>query len=400
MVIPVGGNSWAINKNSSDTTITGSGITNWSDRNTHVTTYFFTGRKGPIEIAVRARAVAGKSRLWFRIGDQKKILSICNSNFDTLKIGIFELKNGGYQKLIIGGISRNGATFAEISDVLIAGASVGEDTRFVKDDFYWGRRGPSVHLNYEIPPNTGQAAWFYNEITVPAGNDIPGSFFMAIGFGEGYFGIQVNSAWEKRILFSVWSPCKTNKPSEIPVNQRVTLSRKGEQIHSGEFGDEGSGGQSYRMYNWKSGTTYRFLLHGEPSTDNSTDYTAWFYAPEDGKWQLIASFRRPQTSTYLQRLHSFLENFQPETGNIPRMGLYSNQWIYTTSGVWTPIYRAKFTADATARKGARLDYSGTVKNGCFCLKNCGFFNDATEIDSWLVRSGGGQTPEIDFSALP
>lgn len=400
MVIHVAGNSWAINKDRSDTIITNSGITNWSDRKTAINTCFFTGQKGIIEIAVIARSVAGKSRLRFRISNQKKMLSLCNPTFDTLKIGIFELKNGGYQKMIIEGISKNGATFAEISDVLVSGASVGNDTRFVKDDFYWGRRGPSVHLNYEIPPNIGQAVWFYNEITVPDKNDIPGSFFMANGFGEGYFGIQVNSAREKRILFSVWSPFKTDSPSEIPVNQRVTLLRKGEQVHSGEFGDEGSGGQSYRKYNWKSGITYRFLLRGEPSKDNSTDYTAWFYAPEDGKWNLIASFRRPQTSTYFKRLHSFLENFLPETGNITRMGIYSNQWIYTTFGLWTPICRAKFTANATARKEARLDYSGAVKEGCFCLKNCGFFNDTTRIDTWLVRSDSGQKPEIDFSALP
>ena len=31
---------------------------------------------------------------------------------------------------------------------------------------------------------------------------------MANGFGEGYFGIQVNGPNERRVLFSVWSPFK------------------------------------------------------------------------------------------------------------------------------------------------------------------------------------------------
>ena len=35
--------------------------------------------------------------------------------------------------------------------------------------------------------------WFYSELTVPEGNDVIGSYFMANGFSEGYFGIQVNS---------------------------------------------------------------------------------------------------------------------------------------------------------------------------------------------------------------
>lgn len=31
--------------------------------------------------------------------------------------------------------------------------------------------------------------WFYNEVTVPKGYDAIGTYAMAIGFGEGYFGI-------------------------------------------------------------------------------------------------------------------------------------------------------------------------------------------------------------------
>ena len=51
---------------------------------------------------------------------------------------------------------------------------------------------------------------------VPEGNDVLGSYFMANGFAQGYFGIQVNSPTERRILFSVWSPFHTDDPSEIP----------------------------------------------------------------------------------------------------------------------------------------------------------------------------------------
>ena len=81
---------------------------------------------------------------------------------------------------------------------------------------------------------------------------------------EGYFGIQVNSATERRILFSVWSPFSTDNPKEIPDDKKIKLLRKGKDVHTGEFGNEGSGGQSYLRYQWKTGTT-----SGDGSGDRS-----------------------------------------------------------------------------------------------------------------------------------
>jgi len=91
--------------------------------------------------------------------------------------------------------------------------------------FYWGRRGPSVHLSYPFYSEI-KAKWFYNEITVPEGEDKLGSYFMANGFGEGYFGIQVNSPTERRVLFSVWSPYNTDDPKSIPEDQRIIMLKK------------------------------------------------------------------------------------------------------------------------------------------------------------------------------
>jgi hypothetical protein len=99
-----------------------------------------------------------------------------------------------------------------------------------------------------------------NEITVPAGNDPVGSYFMGNGFGEGYFGIQVNSAIERKVLFSVWSPFETDDPREIPDDKKIILLKKGKEVHAGEFGSEGSGGQSYLKYNWKAFDTGIIVL--------------------------------------------------------------------------------------------------------------------------------------------
>lgn len=401
ITIPVYGNSWLVNEPvKSDEMITETGIRNWKQESDRFRTYFRIEKTGLIQIAVKAKVTSGKSKLKATFGGKSKDISLSNTDFEIIDIGSFQVEKVGYQFLELQGLQKSSVEFAQISELLIAGEATSGGVYYVKSDFYWGRRGPSVHLNYEVPNEAGNIHWFYNEMSIPEGNDVLGSYFMATGFGEGYFGIQVNSPTERRILFSVWSPFKTDDPKTIPEDHKIKLLKKGADVHSGEFGNEGSGGQSYRKFYWKAGTTYRFLLKGEPSANHSTDYTAYFFAPEIGKWELIASFRRPQTQTYLKRPHSFLENFIPEMGCITRQVTYTNQWVCNSEGKWTELSRAKFTADATARKDSRLDYAGGNDGHTFFLKNCGFFSEKVPFDTWFSRTGAAKAPEIDFSKLP
>ncbi|MCU0363362.1 MAG: DUF3472 domain-containing protein [Bacteroidales bacterium] len=391
--IPAAGNSWVISDISlNDRMIGNNGIGSWSEESAVIRTWFRTEKEGKLTVSLRTRTVSGTSMIELKLAGQVKTVKIRSGEFETVIAGTFDIKAPGYQYVDIRGLEKSGSTYCEISDFIISGPAAEGRVWFVKDDFYFGRRGPSVHLRFDIPQSEGNVEWFYSEITVPEGNDVIGSYFMANGFADGYFGIQVNSETERRILFSVWSPYKTDNPGEIPEEYRIILLGKGEGVITGEFGNEGSGGQSYRVFPWKAGNTYRFLLRGHPSINNSTDYTAWFYAPETGKWELIAGFRRPKTNNYLRNLYSFLENFMPETGMLPRKGYFSNQWVKTTEGKWIELTSAKFTADATARKEARLDYSGGTEDGKFFLRNCGFFNEMTTMDGTFSRQPSGTQP--------
>lgn len=397
--IPFRGNAWFADKNPEDQRKFESDfLSGWSKKAIKV--FFSTNTTGNIQLGLKCRVSSGKSKLKVSLNGKSETILLENHSFETIYIGAFEVLKPGYQTVLIEGLDKSGNDFAEISDLLIGGEALAKGINYVKDDFYWGRRGPSVHFKYEIPTDKN-VQWIYNEITVPKENDVLGSYFMANGFGEGYFGIQVNSPTERRILFSVWSPYKTDDPNSIPEDQKIVLLKKGKDVNTGEFGNEGSGGQSFRRYMWNAGNTYRFLTRINPSetTDGSTEYTAYFFAPEIGKWELIASFRRPQTQTYARNFHSFLENFMTGTGHIQRGVSFSNQWVCDTDGIWHPISKAKYTADATARKANRIDYMAKAGEGKFYLANCGFFSPNAAFDQYFEIEKPLSPPQIDFEGL-
>ena len=310
----------------------------------------------------------------------------------------------GYIKIKLKGISKTGKFFADVSDLIIQYEKSDSNLAYVKNgsSFHFGRRGPSVHLNFIVPDDLkNNVHWFYNEITIPASMDKLGSYFEADGFSGGYFGMQVNSETERRILFSVWSPFETQNPEEIPDSLKIVLLKKGEAVHANDFGGEGSGGQSFMRFMWKAGNTYGFLLHAEvDSVHQTTTYTAYFKDVSADKYYLIASFKRPQTQTYLTHLYSFLENFIPETGDETRMGFYKNQWIVDDKNNWIELTDAKFTFDATAKGGYRKDYAGGVEGDKFFLKNCGFFNEFITPNQIFTRKSSVSKPNIDFNNLP
>lgn len=399
--IPVAGNSWVVNNTELSSTLIGDqGLHNWQNSSEEIVTYVYLGQTGSLDIGIKGKVNSGSTTIELSLENVNHQLTLTNTRNELVYAGKFEVLRSGYQEIIIRGMSASGSEFATISDVVIGGEASKGEVYFVKDDFYWGRRGPSVHLNYSKPNPGENNEWFYAEIEVPSGNDTLGSYFMTNGFGEGYMGIQVNSATERRILFSVWSPFITDDPDSIPEEDKIELIGKGESVKIGEFGNEGSGGQSYFVYDWQPDTTYKLLVNIKPSEETGkTDYTGYFFTPETNVWKLIANFRRPKTTTYVTNQYAFLENFVPAAGQIERKGLYKNNWLVNESGKWYPLTKAIFTYDATAEKQARLDYQGGVDNDVFYLKNTGFFSDSTPYNSVFEVNNGTQ-PNIDFDKLP
>ncbi len=396
--IPAGGNSFLVDSR----TTAEEEEEHWNTAVQKKLFYFHSDRSGKAELSVNLNVPAGKSRIQITAGKKIFTPDIAGKDSQWVKIGNINLVRG-YNRVEFAGIHKEGEVFANLYALGVHSLTDSLTLSFVKENqdhrFYWGRRGPSVHLNYDVPKET-EVEYFYSEVTIPVGQDPEGSYFMANGFGEGYFGIQVNGPEERRVLFSVWSPYRTDRPGEIPESDRIILLSKGDKVHTGEFGNEGSGGQSYFRYPWKAGTTYRFLLKGTPDGKGNTVYTAWFYAPEVSAWKLIAGFLRPKTDHYLTRLHSFLENFEDRNGYLVRKGLYTNQWCRDKNGTWLPVTKARFTGDDIARRGYRLDFTGGTERGGFFLQNGGFLDSNTKINAvFELKAVPSGTPDIDFKSL-
>ncbi|PRD47269.1 DUF3472 domain-containing protein [Sphingobacterium haloxyli] len=400
--VPLAGNAFLTNKPERATEmITANGLANWTNAETISSVYFRVGQAGRLYMKLRAKVAPAENSSTVRVSvnDVSKKVTLSSADYETYHVGYFDV-DSGYVKVDLQGLTKTGEYFADLSHILVGGEST---TAILyandPDYYYWARRGPSCHMAYTIP-TTDPVEYYYGELTVPTGEDAIGSYFMSNGFSEGYFGIQVNSATERRVLFSVWSPYNTDNPEEIPPHLRIGLNKKGDGVYTGEFGNEGSGGQSYLKYNWKAGEPYKFLLKGQPDNAGSTDFTAWIYLEDRGGWNLIASWKRPEISKYLTGFHSFLENFNPDNGHLGRRVLFANRWVRTAAGNWLPIQSAKFTVDATYKAQQRIDAIGGVENDHFYLQNGAFFSEVVAPNSSFSINPPKEAPDIDFDSLP
>lgn len=395
-VVTLSGNAYVTSGSTASIDEGNCAIRNWNDKETVISFYFKAEKCGKMNVALQAK---GKSRIEVSLLGKKKKVTLDSDNLERIELGTFKVKTPGYIKMDIRGLKiKEGEDFGSVAAVYVGGDVA--PVVCVAPDFstHFGRRGPSVHMGYALPNENIE--WFYNEVVVPEEGDIPSSYYMACGFGQGYFGMQNNTPYKRRVLFSVWSPYETDNAAEIPDSLRVVLLKKGEGVTVQDFGNEGSGGQSFMHYDWKAGERCRFLMGVKPDGNGNTVYTAYFFDNNMGKWRLVASFRRPKISTWYTGAHSFLENFNPVMGYINRKACYGNQWARTADGRWLPVTQARFTCDATGHHRHRLDYTGGVEGETFFLSMGGFFDDYMKSGTMFKRAGNTtEAPDIDFSTL-
>ena len=230
----------------------------------------------------------------------------------VVDFGKFPVKREGYHALSLMGQKRSGESFGQIEALEIEGNAT-EGAHFSRVE---RRNAASVHLHYPVPKEK-EVEWFYQEVKPIT--DPLWSFYMACGFSRGYFGLQVNSRTERRIIFSVWdSGNEAVDRNKVKPEDRVQMLSKGKEVVAESFGNEGTGGHSHRVYLWRKDNIYRFLVHAKPDK-GSTIYSAYIFTPEGEQWELITRFRAPKDGGYLKGLHSFIENFWGANGQEARL---------------------------------------------------------------------------------
>ncbi len=306
----------------------------------------------------------------------------------NVPFGSFAIAATGYQKFTLESLNAAGQPAGEIEALRLDGTAA-QDAHF---NLKPRRNAASVHLAYPTPGFTNVDA-FYCEVT---GVETPlWTYFEACGWHRGYFGMQVNSPAERRIIFSVWdSGNEAANRGKVGQEDRVTLVAKGENVFSGDFGNEGTGGHSHLVYDWKTGEKQRFLVTARPADATHTIYAGCWFHPEQKKWLLISSWKAPKDGAYLHGLYSFVENFGGDNGQLNRKALYGNQWLRTADGQWHEVTTAGFSCDLTG-KADRFDRFMGVENGQFFLSTGGFIPGFTKFGGKFTRPATGQPP-VDF----
>lgn len=237
----------------------------------------------------------------------------------------------------------------------------------------------SLTLFQRIPDNK-DIEWIYSEVLVEENRDVLYTYYAANGFAEGYFGMQANQLDESKrwILFSVWSPFVTDDPNEIPSAYRVHVTDKGAGVVINDFGNEGSGRQSYLEYPWVTGINYGFLTRIRPIGENRTEYQSYFYDPTTDQWFFISTMVRPFTTTYAKGFYSFIEAYLPVNAATERAGIYNEYWLRTKEGEWMQVTSSNLIPNShpqNASGNRRYDYDSIMTERGVELITGGFLID-------------------------
>jgi FKBP-type peptidyl-prolyl cis-trans isomerase len=371
------------------------GLRNWTDAKQQIRYYFYARQKGDLSLGLNVRADQLGNILQVAVADKKLLVRVpASRSFRAVGAGTVTLPDSGFYTITISVIKKTGKAIADIQSLFLSGAPAATLHFNPKPR----RNAASVHLRYPLADSV-KAISFYNEVTVPAGFDPVHSYYMATGFARGYFGMQVNGPNERRIIFSVWDAGREAVDrNKVADSNRVQLLAQGDGVTASDFGNEGTGGHSHWLYDWKAGITYRFIVTALPDSASSTTiYSGYFFVPELQRWKLIASFRAPSNGKTLRNLYSFNENFDGSNGQLQRKAMFGNQWIQRSNGSWLELTQATFSYDATGKAGDRIDYGGGVSpDGKFYLWNGGF-ERPNAVAGQLFQRPAAQKPVVDLA---
>ena len=229
----------------------------------------------------------------------------------------------------------------------------------------------SVHVWHPAPA----ADWIYGELVVE--RSTRGSYFAAIGFTGGYFGIQELVDGSKVALFSVWDPGDpfdfSARPDDVAEKLRTKNLYAGEGVTIKRFGGEGTGGQSRMPFDWTIGEPCRFAVSVRRDGVRRAAFTGYLY--RDGAWFKMATFSTLATKggASLRDVYSFIEDFRRDYASAQevRAATFRN-FFAKAGGAWLPLADGKFTGD----KNPILTVDARVVPNGFALQTGGATTNA------------------------
>jgi hypothetical protein len=371
------------------------GVTRWNNPEIKIVWFGKFKQTGEITTRLALKLPAdAESKLKLTVAGQSRETTVkgASESLVTADFGAFNVKEAGYHRFTLESLNERGKPFGDLDALLLDGPAMADAHFNLKER----RNAASVHLFYPVAKETNVAA-FYCEVT--AVDDPVTTFYMACGWHRGYFGMQVNSLTERRIIFSVWdSGNEAVDRNKVADENRVMLMGKGEGVYTGDFGNEGTGGHSHLKYLWKTGETQKFIVTAQPTNETFTIFSGYYFHPDKKEWMLISSWKAPKEGGWLRGLHSFSENFGGSTGHLRRKALYNNQWIHTPMGQWIELTTASFSHDPTGRQD-RLDRFMGVEDGKFFLSHGGFVPGFTKYGEKFSRPPVGVAPIVELPPL-
>jgi hypothetical protein len=366
------------------------GISGWTNPKETVSWFGEIKKPGTIKASIALNLPKdATSSLRLTVGE-KSLDATATGTGDVaeLAFGEYDIKEASYVRFQLTSLNASGQSAGTIDALILDGAAA-EGAHF---NLLPRRNAASVHLAYK-QPDDAPIALFYNEVT--AVEDPVSTYYMACGFSRGYCGMQVNSLTERRIIFSVWdsgSGTAAKTRQDVKDEDQVQLLAHGDGVEASTFGNEGTGGHSHFVYPWKTGSIQRFVVTAKPDGTH-TEYSGYWWHPEQNKWLLLATFRAPKDGKYLRGLYSFSEDFDGSSGHIRRKALYGPQWLQTADGKWREQLTASFSHDGTG-KADRLDRFMGVENGRFFLSQGGFVNGFTKYGEVFTRPASDKPPIV------
>lgn len=222
------------------------------------------------------------------------------------------------------------------------------------------RQCRSVHLHHGDFPKDSSA--IYAEMT--AIKSAPGTYFCASNFNDGYIGFQELGNGHKWVIFSIWDPvAKGDNPHDIPENERAKLIQTGENVKAKRFGGEGTGGQSFKDYDWSIDETMKFLVVKKPDGDQFKQIAGYFFNNKSKQWELISCWRTERKPDELSYSVSFVEDFARNYTSAKQQRRAAAGPVYALDkeGNWVETRKATFTGDPTPSEAVTSQYLSKYK---------------------------------------